>query len=129
MQKTRNAPVETGNALLDWLSGGEGEGQTIGQDEPQEFGSEFVLSPFDEGTKPGDNKTTTEQLLTILRELGLGSRVKDYERYVINKYGHGFKDMTEEEVGEQTANLEMCQEDPELLERFKRYLDNGIKAV
>jgi len=26
--------VETGKALLDWLSGGEGEGQSIGQDEP-----------------------------------------------------------------------------------------------
>jgi hypothetical protein len=37
--------------------------------------------------------------------------------------------MTEEEAGEQMANLEKCQEDPELLERFKRYLDNGKKAA
>jgi hypothetical protein len=120
--------VETGNALLDWLSGGEGGDQAIGQDEPQEFDSEFVLSPFDEGTET-NNQSTTQMLFTILRELGLGSRVKDYERYVINKYGHGFKDMTEEEVGEQMANLEKCQEDPELLERFKQYLDNGMKAA
>ena len=119
---------ETGKALLDWLSGGDGEGQSIGGEEPQEFDTEFVLSPFDEGS--GDNnKSITEQLFTMLREVGLGSRVKDYERYVMGKYGHGFKDLTEEEVGEQMANLEKCQEDPELLERFKRYLDNGKKAA
>jgi hypothetical protein len=120
--------VETGKALLDWLSGGEGEGQAIGRDEPQEFGSELVLSPFDEGAG-ASSKSTTEQLFTMLRELGLGSRVKDYERYIMGKYGHGFKDLTEDEVGEQMANLEKCQEDSELLERFKKYLDNGKKAA
>jgi len=57
----------------------------------------------------------------MLRELGLGRRVKNYKRYVKGKYGHGFKYMTEEEVGEQMAKLEKCQEDPELLDRFKRY--------
>lgn len=122
--------VETGNALQDWLSGGYGADKTIGQEEPHEFDTEFVLSPFDEGTDPGDNnKSTTKMLFTLLRELGLGSRAKDYERYVVAKYGHSFKDMTEEEMGEQMANLEKCQEDPELLERFKRYLDNGMKAA
>lgn len=35
----------------------------------------------------------------------------------------------EEEVGEQMANLEKCLEDPDLLERFKRYLDNVMKAA
>jgi hypothetical protein len=32
-------------------------------------------------------------------------------------------------LGKQMANLEKCQEDPELLERFKRYLNNGMKAA
>lgn len=122
--------VETGQALLNWLTG-ENKEQGLDHNTAQDNTPEVVASPFEEPTELNKNtsKSTTQRLFTTLRELGLGSKVKEYERYIVAKYGHGFKDMTEEEIGEQITNLNRCKEDEELFERLKRYLDHVKKAA
>lgn len=122
--------IETGKNLLDWLNGGNGQPIDNGP-EKQEVGPPMVASPFDEYEQPGGNgsKPNTQRLFNMLRELGLGSRVKDYERYVMGRYGHGFKDLTNGQVEEQIANLQKCLEDSNLLGRFKQFLDNSRKAA
>jgi hypothetical protein len=106
--------IETGKNLLDWLSGG--NWQSV-HDGPKHDHQEFqATSPFDQASPIGDNgsKPTTQKLFNLLRELGLGSKVKHYEHYVVANYGHSFKDMTTEELSEQVANLEKCLQDSEL---------------
>lgn len=115
--------VETGKALREWLSGGN----------PLQDNAEnqaFSFAPFDyDQDKGSDSRGNTEKLFTMLRALGLGSKIKEYERYIMIRYGHGFKDLAEEEVQEQMDNLQRCLEDSNLLERFKQYLEGRRKAA
>jgi hypothetical protein len=59
--------------------------------------------------------TTILDIFNALRELGLGSRVDEYEAYLSGKYGHGAKDLTPEEIQEQYFNLGRCKHDKKLL--------------
>ena len=116
--------IDTGKALLDWLNGGSGVTNEVQTQEKEED----VISPFEEPEEESAEVDST-MIFNKLRELGLGSRVKDFEKYVMSKYGHGIKDMTENELEEQIANLEKCQEDSKLYEKFKQFLNNSRKAA
>jgi hypothetical protein len=113
--------VETGKHLQDWLS----------KEEKPLSSQQYMPSPFDIKEDPvNENQAChSEDLFSKLRELGLGDRIKEYDSYVVNKYGYGFKDMDQGEIQELYQNLRRCEKDPELREKFKDYLDRFRTAA
>lgn len=68
------------------------------------------------------------KVFATLRELGLSNMLKQYERYLNIKFGHGVKDISVEEFQQQLENLYRCKKDPALLDKFKVYLEGLSQA-
>ena len=118
--------IDTGKLLRAWLNGdkpqdGNGQEQPVISPEPEEIPNEPIAK-----TKRG---TTILDIFNALRELGLGSRVDEYEAYLSGKYGHGAKDLSPEEIQEQYFNLGRCKHDKKLFEKFVSYLRGLRKAA
>jgi len=118
--------TETGEKLRAWLNGestqDNGQGHPVTRKpEPAEPPKEPMAV-----TKRG---TTILDIFNALRELGLGSRVDEYEAYLSGKYGHGAKDLSPEEIQEQYFNLGRCKHDKKLFEKFVSYLRGLRKAA
>ncbi|WP_157493167.1 hypothetical protein [Desulfonatronovibrio magnus] len=49
--------------------------------------------------------------------------------YLAGKYGHGVRDLTQEQLDEQHYNLQRCKDDKQLFQKFTTYLDGLKKAA
>ncbi|MFO7803677.1 MAG: hypothetical protein R6V55_15450, partial [Desulfovermiculus sp.] len=94
--------VESGETVKRWLAGGAG-----GQRERH---------------WPQDTSTLITEIFSALRELRLADMVRQYERYLISKYGCGIKGLDHGQLSQQLENLHKCKQDNELCEKFRSYL-------
>ncbi len=69
-----------------------------------------------------DKKQDLNQIFSKLHELWLSDRISEYERYILQKYSVGIKDLNADQIRHQLENLERCKSEPDLLERLENYL-------
>ena len=73
--------------------------------------------------------TSANDLIDLLRKLGLAGEIQQYERYLAGKYGHGgLRDLTVDQLREQYFNLGRCTRDDKLAAQFTDYL-RGLKKA
>lgn len=130
---------ETGEKFRAWLNGEPANGN--GHDEapvapqpPSQGNPNVVPMPAPKAAPPVQTKagTTVEDILNVLRELGLSDQVGTYEMYLERKYGHGLKNLDAEQIREQFVNLSRCKRDKAMLKQLTDYfaaLENYRKAA
>ncbi|WP_052507471.1 AAA family ATPase [Desulfonatronovibrio magnus] len=119
--------IDTGETLKSWLNGttpddGNGQGEPVTR-KPEPFPAQK------ETDIPAKRSSTVVDLFNSLRKLGLGSKIPEYEVYLAGKYGHGVRDLTQEQLDEQHYNLQRCKDDKQLFQKFTNYLDGLKKAA
>jgi len=127
--------IDTGRQLKTWLEG-DGDDKDNGQGSDtqkiqtdkgdQQYAGEGEQKPI-LNFPDKSNKTRSElinDVVNLLRELGLADRIKQYERYLFWKYSAGLKDLDEEQLLHQADNLAKCQTDEDLKEKFVSFLSN-----
>lgn len=136
--------VKTGEALRAWLNGnnnGSDNGNKVptqGEKKPNTNDDSSKEEPAMNTFNFQDNNETQNvselltQVFATLRELGLSNMLKQYEKYLQIKFGHGVKELSADELKQQLDNLNRCKQDPDLLDKFKGYLqglDQAKKAA
>ena len=80
------------------------------------------LSQWLQGATPETAKGLVDQVSEQLFNLGLGSRYTEYEAYIQEKYGAPLQHLSAAQLHEQLQNLQKCEVDEELYQRFCEYL-------